>query len=142
MTQIERRRRASELVCRIVLLIFRAAHTTYNRGRNLASVAPEMLVAMAIRARQMRTGRPVSIEEIFSMTTFPTSNLQRYCKVLLKEGLIIQPDPRWSIYLMNPDYYGARVNARHFYHIVRGIIAVAHELERLGFDEKNHFGSQ
>lgn len=129
-TPIERRQRAGSIIARLLLLIFRASHDTYNRGVDLNKVMPEIFVAMAIRVIQVRTGKAATLNQIVRLTTFKRTSVKRYCDALIREGMVREEDGRLR-YGINPDYRGAQVAARHFRLIRRAIIAASTVLQAL-----------
>jgi DNA-binding IclR family transcriptional regulator len=83
---------------------------------------------MAIR-KLARRGKPASIKAITTETGFPLSNVRRHTISLASMGLILR-QPRGG-YIINAEYPGAGLNARHVRIIVRAILAASVALQRL-----------
>jgi hypothetical protein len=125
---VERRRQQSAIVGRLMVAGFVAMRSGYPR-KNIGAVFEELLVSMAIRINDDAGGNPTTVADLAKLLGLPDSNVRRYTKALIEEGVIRKVDRGFQ---GDMDYLAARVDADYFKALTDAIIKAGDELRALG----------
>ncbi|UQD96072.1 hypothetical protein [Bradyrhizobium japonicum] len=101
----------------------------YGRNKNLGVASPELFAMMQVIINDWRGRPPITKMGIERHSGLPRKNVARYLDELAKYGLVQKTDD--DRYIVHPDFYADRLNARYFSHIEAIFAAAANELRKL-----------
>jgi hypothetical protein len=124
---LEKRRRQSATIGRLMVSAFMAMRSGYDR-KNISAVFEELLVGMLIRVSDDAGKPPLTPSDISKHLSLPRSNVRRCVNALLGQGVIVKEGTGYRGTL---DWLAARIEAEWFLKICDAIITAADELKAL-----------
>ncbi len=121
---VEKRRRQSTILARLMVEWFSALRVGYDR-KHIGAVAEELLVASVIRINDDDRLPPLTPTDIAKRLNLPRSNVRRCLDVLIEEGVAAKSG---AGYRGKIDWLAARVDAPYVHKIRDAIIVAADQL--------------